>query len=137
MTFLGWAQIALFCLLVVALARPLGGYLTRLLAGERTFLSPVLGPVERGFYRLAGVDERAEQHWVTYGSPCCCSTARRAAALWADAAAGICCRSTRKTVRRSASDLAFNTAVSFVTNTNWQSYGGESTHVATWCRWPG
>ena len=67
MTFLGWAQIALFCLIVVALARPLGGYMTRLLAGERTLLSPVLGPVERGFYRMAGVDPRAEQHWVTYG----------------------------------------------------------------------
>ena len=82
MTFLGWAQIALFCLLVVALARPLGGYMTRLFAGERTFLSPVLGPVERGFYRVAGVDAAREQHWVTYGLAmlrstrwaCCCST---------------------------------------------------------------
>ena len=54
MTLLGWAQIALFCLIIVALTRPLGGYLTRLFTGERTFLSPVLGPVERGFVRQAG-----------------------------------------------------------------------------------
>ena len=60
MTFLGWAQIALFCLIIVGLTRPLGGYMTRLFAGERTFLSPVLGPVERGFYRAAG-DRRAER----------------------------------------------------------------------------
>ena len=60
MTFIGWAQIALFCLLVVAVARPLGGYMTRLFAGERTLLSPVLQPIERGFYRIAGVDERSE-----------------------------------------------------------------------------
>ena len=58
MTFLGWAQIALYCLIIVALARPVGGYMTRLFAGERTLLSPVLGPLERGFYRAAGVDAR-------------------------------------------------------------------------------
>ena len=67
MTLLGWAQIALYCLIIVALTRPLGGYMTRLFAGEHTFLTPVLGPVERGFYRAAGVDEHSEQHWVTYG----------------------------------------------------------------------
>jgi potassium-transporting ATPase potassium-binding subunit len=67
MTFLGWAQIALFGLIIVALTRPLGGYMTRLFAGEQTLLSPVLVPVERVFYRAAGVDERREQHWVAYG----------------------------------------------------------------------
>ena len=66
MTVLGWVQIALYCALIAALVRPLGGYMTRVFAGERTFLSPVLAPVERGFYRLAGIDPKAEQHWLTY-----------------------------------------------------------------------
>jgi K+-transporting ATPase ATPase A chain len=68
MTLNGWAQIALFCVLVLALVRPLGGHLARLFEGERVLLTPVLGPVERGLYRLAGVNGRAEQHWVTYGA---------------------------------------------------------------------
>ena len=66
MTFDGWIQIALFCVVITLLVKPLGGYMTRVFAGERTFLSPVLGPVERGLYRLSGVDERAEQNWLTY-----------------------------------------------------------------------
>ena len=68
MTILGWVQIALYCVLIAALVRPLGGYMTRVFAGERTFLSPVLAPVERGFYRLAGIDPRSEQHWLTYAT---------------------------------------------------------------------
>ena len=127
MTLLGWAQIALFCLIIAALTRPLGGYLTRLFTGERTFLSPVLGPVERGFYRAAGVDERSEQHWVTYGL-----------AMLAFNAAGFFLLYTLQRLQGvlplnpqgmagTSPHLSFNTAVSFVTNTNWQSYGGEST----------
>ena len=57
MTFLGWAQVALYCLIIVAMTRPLGGYMTRLSAGVLTPPSPVLGPVERGLYRAAGVDD--------------------------------------------------------------------------------
>src|SRR5262245_66397161 len=66
MTFDGWIQIALFGVVVVLLVKPLGGYMTRVFSGERTFLSPVLGPIERGFYRLSGVDERVDQNWVAY-----------------------------------------------------------------------
>src|SRR4051812_35291421 len=66
MTVSGWIQILVFAALVAAVTRPLGGYMTRVFSGERTLLTPVLGPVERGLYRLAGVDEKAEQHWVTY-----------------------------------------------------------------------
>ena len=66
MTFNGWFQIALFCAIIILLVKPFGGYITRVFAGERTLLSPVLGPVERGFYRLGGVDERSEQNWVSY-----------------------------------------------------------------------
>ena len=66
MTIIGWIQILLYCAIVVALVMPLGGYMTRVFNGERTFLSPVLRPVEAGLYWLGGVDERREQHWLTY-----------------------------------------------------------------------
>ena len=66
MTGNGWIQIALFSLIVIALTRPLGGYMTRVFAGERTFLWPVLRPVERAVYWFCGVDEKEEQHWLTY-----------------------------------------------------------------------
>lgn len=66
MTVIGWIQIILFCAIIVALVKPLGGYMTRVFNGERTFLSPVLRPVEAGIYWIGGVDERREQHWLTY-----------------------------------------------------------------------
>src|SRR5260370_35269724 len=64
MTFNGWLQIALYCVMIVLLVKPLGGYMTRVFTGERIFLSPVLGPLERVFYRLSGVDERRDQNWL-------------------------------------------------------------------------
>src|SRR6201997_4629679 len=66
MTVIGWIQILLYCAIVVALVKPLGWYLTRVFNGERTFLSPVLQPVEAVLYRAAGVDPAREQHWLTY-----------------------------------------------------------------------
>src|SRR5258708_20168856 len=66
MTAIGWLQIILYCVIIVALVKPLGWYMTRVFNGERTFLSPVLRPVERGLYWISGVDERREQHWLTY-----------------------------------------------------------------------
>ncbi|MFZ1431299.1 MAG: potassium-transporting ATPase subunit KdpA [Geminicoccaceae bacterium] len=127
MTFLGWAQIALFCLLVVALARPLGGYLTRLLAGERTFLAPVLGPIERGFYRVAGIEPQAEQHWVTYGLAMLLFNGLGVLLLYGLMRLQHLLPLNPQGMPPLSEHLAFNTAVSFVTNTNWQSYGGEST----------
>src|SRR5262245_17920125 len=66
MTVIGWIQILIYCAIVAALVVPLGGYMTRVFNGERTLLSPVLRPVEAGLYWLGGVDERREQHWVTF-----------------------------------------------------------------------
>ena len=66
MSLNGWLQIALFGALALVGVKPLGAYMARVFAGERTFLAPVLGPVERGFYRLAGVDAAREQRWTTY-----------------------------------------------------------------------
>src|ERR1700758_5128441 len=66
MTVLGWIQILLYCAIVVALVKPLGWYMTRVFTGERTFLSPILRPVETGLYRVAGVDPVRGQHWLPY-----------------------------------------------------------------------
>ena len=66
MTVIGWLQIILYCAIIVALTKPLGWYMTRVFNGEPTFLSPVLRPIEAGIYWISGVDERREQHWVTY-----------------------------------------------------------------------
>src|SRR6187455_3084403 len=66
MTINGWIQILIYCALVTALVLPLGWYMTQVFNGERTFLSPVLRPVERATYWIGGVDEKREQHWLTY-----------------------------------------------------------------------
>src|SRR6201987_3750183 len=66
MTVTGWIQILLYCLIIVALTPLLGGYMTRVFSGERTFLSPILRPVELALYKLAGINEQGEQHAVTY-----------------------------------------------------------------------
>jgi K+-transporting ATPase ATPase A chain len=120
-------QIALFLLILLLTALPLGRYMARVYAGERTFLTPVLGPVERGCYRLCGVDAGAEQRWTGY-----------LAALLLFNLAGLLLSylifRTQQWLPWNdqgfgplSPDLAFNTAVSFTTNTNWQSYSGEST----------
>jgi K+-transporting ATPase ATPase A chain len=68
MTLNGWLQILVFCGIIIALVKPLGGYMTRVFNGDRTFLSPVLRPIERGLYRLAGTSEREDQHWTAYAA---------------------------------------------------------------------
>src|ERR1019366_1441055 len=66
MTVIGWIQILIYCAIVIALVKPLGWYMTRVFSGEATFLSPILRPVETALYRVGGVDETREQHWLTY-----------------------------------------------------------------------
>jgi len=127
MTIIGWIQIALYCVIVVALVKPLGWYMTAVFNGERTFLSPVLRPVEAALYWAGGVDAKREQHWLTYtigmllfhvGGFVILYALMRLQALLPFNPAG------QSPV---PADLSFNTAVSFLTNTNWQNYGGEST----------
>jgi K+-transporting ATPase ATPase A chain len=127
MTAIGWIQILLFCAIIAALAKPLGGYMTRVFNGERTLLSPILRPIEAALYWVGGVDEKREQHWLTYtiamlffhvgGFLILYAVMRLQAALPFNPAE-------QPAV---AEDLSFNTAISFITNTNWQNYGGEST----------
>jgi K+-transporting ATPase ATPase A chain len=127
MTLIGWIQIALFCAIVVALARPLGGYMTRVFNGERTLLSPVLRPVEAALYWAAGVDPRREQHWVTYTVAMLFFHVGGFAILYALLRLQAVLPFNPADQSAVAEDLSFNTAVSFITNTNWQNYGGEST----------
>ena len=127
MTINGWAQIALFCGLVLLLTRPLGGYLDNVLAGRRTFLSPVLRPVERGFYRLAGIDPAEDQSWWVYARAMIVFHIVGFAFLYLLLRLQDLLPLNPQGMSAVAPDLAGNTAVSFLTNTNWQNYGGEST----------
>ena len=127
MTFDGWIQIALFCVVVTLLVKPLGGYMTRVFSGERTFLSPVLGPVERGFYRLSGVDERTEQSWLTYAVAMLLFNLAGFLLLYALMRFQALLPFNPAGQSAVEESLAFNTAMSFTTNTNWQSYVPETT----------
>ena len=127
MTVIGWIQILLFCAIVIALAKPLGGYMTSVFAGERTFLSPVLRPIEGAIYWLGGVDDKREQHWLTYAVAMLLFHVVGFVLLYLllRLQAGLPLNPAGMAAVPEA--LSFNTAVSFVTNTNWQNYGGEST----------
>jgi K+-transporting ATPase ATPase A chain len=127
MTVIGWVQILLYCAIIIAITPVLGSYMTRVFNGERTFLSPVLRPVETAIYKIAGVDEQREQNWVIYtigmllfhvGGFLILYVLIRTQALLPFNPAG------QSAVEEG---LSFNTAISFITNTNWQNYGGEST----------
>ncbi|MEA2882664.1 MAG: potassium-transporting ATPase potassium-binding subunit [Bradyrhizobium sp.] len=127
MTFIGWIQILLYCAIIVALTKPLGGYMTRVFNGERTFLAPLLRPVEAGLYRLAGLDEAREQHWLTYTVAMLLFHVGGFAVLYALMRLQAVLPFNPAEQSAVAPDLSFNTAISFITNTNWQNYGGEST----------
>jgi K+-transporting ATPase ATPase A chain len=127
MTVIGWIQIILYCAIIVALAKPLGGYMTRVFNGERTFLSPVLRPVEAGLYWIGGVDEKREQHWLTYTVAMLLFHVGGFLILYALMRFQAVLPFNPAEQSAVAEDLSFNTAISFITNTNWQNYGGEST----------
>nr|WP_298718152.1 potassium-transporting ATPase subunit KdpA [uncultured Steroidobacter sp.] len=127
MSLLGVMQIAIFAVVLTALVKPLGDFMAKVFQGERTWLTPVLGPVERGIYRLCGIDAGSETSWKRYAiavllfnllgffAVFVIQLAQGALPLNPQGFAGVEAKS------------AFNTAVSFASNTNWQGYGGEST----------
>ena len=127
MTLIGWIQIFLYCAIVVALVKPLGWYMTRVFNGEATFLSPVLRPVERGIYWIGGVDERREQHWLTYAVAMLLFHVGGFLIIYGLMRLQALLPFNPAEQSAVAEDLSFNTAISFITNTNWQNYGGEST----------
>ena len=127
MTLNGWFQIAIYFVVLTALVLPLGRFMARVFEGERTFLSPVLQPVEIGLYRVAGVDEKREQHWITYTIAMLLFNAAGFLIVYALQRLQAVLPLNPADMSAVAPDLSFNTAVSFATNTNWQNYGGEST----------
>jgi K+-transporting ATPase ATPase A chain len=127
MTTIGWLQIALLFGLVLVCVKPLGLFMAQLFGDQRTFLTPVLAPVERGFYKLAGVDPAKEQGWLGYMLAMLVFNAAGFAFLYALMRLQDVLPLNPQGFGAVAPDLAFNTAISFVTNTNWQSYGGETT----------
>jgi K+-transporting ATPase ATPase A chain len=127
MTAIGWAQILLYCLIIVAITPILGAYMTRVFNGERTFLSALLRPVEILIYKTAGVDERHEQHAVTYTVGMLLFHVGGFLILYVLMRVQGWLPFNPAEQTAVAPDLSFNTAVSFITNTNWQNYGGEST----------
>lgn len=127
MTLAGWLQILLVLAAVLAAAWPLGLFMARVFAGKTTFLTPVLGPLERQFYALSGVDRAKEQTWLQYTLAMLAFSAAGFVLLFALQRMQAFLPLNPQGFAGVPPDLAFNTAVSFVTNTNWQAYGGETT----------
>ncbi len=128
MTSNGWMQIAVFLALILAITKPLGVFMARVFSGGKTFLDPMLRPMERALYRVTGVDEQHEMRWTEYAFSMLVFSGASMLVLyllervqqwvpwWNPQKFGAV-----------APILAFNTAASFTTNTNWQNYSGEST----------
>ena len=127
MTISGWVQIALFGVILVLITRPLGGYMTRVFSGQRTLLSPVLRPVERAVYWCCGVNEQEEQHWLTYAIAMLFLSVAGFVTLYALQRLQWYLPFNPQGQTGVEQSLAFNTSISFVTNTNWQSYVPETT----------
>jgi K+-transporting ATPase ATPase A chain len=127
MTVIGWVQIILYCAIIVALTPVLGGYMTRVFNGERTILTPVLRPVEAALYRAGGVNEKSEQGWLAYTIGMLLFHVGGFVILYALMRFQALLPFNPAEQGAVAPDLSFNTAVSFITNTNWQNYGGEGT----------
>jgi K+-transporting ATPase ATPase A chain len=126
MTLIGWAQIALTLGLVFAVAFPLGKYMAVIFTDGRTFLSPVLGPVERGVYKICGVDPARGMGWKAYVAALILLNALHFLLLYAILRLQNVLPWNPQAIPAMPPRLAFNTAISFVTNTNWQAYSPES-----------
>ncbi len=128
MTINGWLQIAIYLGLILAVTKPLGIFMTRVFNRERTFLDPVMRPVERLVYRLSGVDENHEMHWTEYATAMLLFSLVSMLLLYLIQRVQLHLPfNPQKLAGVTPEHLAFNTAASFTTNTNWQAYGGEST----------
>jgi K+-transporting ATPase ATPase A chain len=127
MTANGWFQIAVFVLLLFAITKPLGAFMARVFNGEKTFLDPVLRPIERLIYRVTGVDEKHEMRWTEYAVAMLLFSAFSLLLLYLIQRVQAWLPLNPQKFAAVPEALAFNTAVSFTTNTNWQAYSGEST----------
>jgi K+-transporting ATPase ATPase A chain len=127
MTIIGWLQILAFALAVFAVTKPLGAYMHRVYEGDRQPLPRLLGPIERAMYRLCGIDPSAEQSWQGYALAMIVFSTLGVLVSYALLRAQALLPLNPQGMAAVGPDLAFNTAASFTTNTNWQSYSGEST----------
>jgi K+-transporting ATPase ATPase A chain len=126
MTYIGLAQIAVFTALIAGLTKPLGFYMARVFAGEWTVLRPVLGPIEKILYRVAGVDPAEEQSWLDYAFSFLTFNCFGILTLYALQRLQLLLPLNPQGLTGVSPDLSFNTAISFTTNTSWQSYAGET-----------
>ncbi|KTT68758.1 potassium-transporting ATPase subunit KdpA [Sphingomonas sanguinis] len=127
MTLQGWALILGFVAILLALTKPVGAWLFALYEGRRTPLHVVLGPVERGFYKLSGIDPEAQQGWRRYALHMLIFNVALMILTYIVLRVQYYLPGNPQGLAGLTPHLAFNTAISFTTNTNWQSYGGEST----------
>jgi potassium-transporting ATPase potassium-binding subunit len=128
MTANGWLQIVIFLALILAVTKPMGVFMTRVFNRERTFMDPVLRPIERLIYRLTGVDENHDMRWTEYAFAMLLFSAVSMLLLYLmQRVQGHLPFNPQKFAGVTPEHLAFNTAASFTTNTNWQAYSGEST----------
>jgi K+-transporting ATPase ATPase A chain len=127
MTIIGWVQFALTLSLVFLAAVPFGGYVANAMQGGRNFLSPVLRPIERGLYALCGVDPARGMGWLGYAAALLMLNALHFLLLYAILRLQYYLPFNPQEFSGMSPKLAFNTAMSFVTNTNWQAYAGETT----------
>jgi len=127
MTLNGFLQLGIYFLVLLAITKPLGVYMTKIFSGERTFLGKVFGPLERLIYRICHIDEHEEQHWTTYTAAMLMFNLIGLLVLYGLQRLQYYLPLNPQGFSGVAPDLAFNTASSFTTNTNWQAYSGEST----------
>ncbi len=127
MTTNGWIQIGVFLALILAITKPLGVFMARVFSGERTFLDPIARPIERLLYRVTGVDEKHEMRWTEYAVTMLLFSGASMLLLYLIERVQQWLPWNPQKFGAVAQALAFNTAASFTTNTNWQNYSGEST----------
>ena len=123
----GWLQIAIYCVLILLFVKPFGAYMANVFDGKRTALSLVLRPVERGVYAVCGVNENEEQHWTAYAISVLLFSIAGFVVVYALQRLQAVLPFNPADMSAVEQSSSFNTAVSFVTNTNWQGYGGEAT----------
>jgi len=127
MTANGWLQIGMYLLVLLAITKPIGVFMARVFAGEKTFLDPVLRPIERLLYRVSGIDDKREMDWKEYTIAMLLFSCVGMLLLYVMERVQQLLPWNPQHFPKLATDLAFNTAASFLTNTNWQNYAGEST----------
>ena len=123
----GWLQFAIYCVVLLATVRPVGIYMARVLEGERTWLDPIFRPIERLLYKLCGVNAKAEMNWRQYAFAMLGFSAVSMLLTYAIERLQAFLPFNPQHLPNVATDLAWNTAASFTTNTNWQFYTPETT----------